>query len=181
MPWDPMGSRFTGNGPSTPYVVFPSMSAMIKTLIDHALIIENLDASTKQGAIPEIMAAVGKSKFVPAGQVRAIVKQLHEREALGSTGIGNGVAVPHVKSDKIKDLWLVLARSLSGVDYQAIDGRPVHTIFLMGAPASRAEDHLQCLRWVSTLARNPDFRRFVMDADGSDAIRELLHEMSAAS
>ena len=74
---------------------------------------------------------------------------------------------------------MALARSQEGIEYQAIDGRSVQTLFLIVAPSDQAEAHLEALRWISTLARNADFRRFVLSAAGADEIRELLREMSA--
>ena len=154
---------------------------MIDGLIDTAIIVEKLDSSAKSDVLAEILDAVVTSGRVKKAAKAAIRELLEEREALGSTGIGNGVAVPHVKSAVVKQVSLALARSQDGIEYQAIDGRPVHTLFLILAPESDAESHLAALRWVSTLARNPDFRRFVLAADGEDAIRDLLREMSASA
>jgi len=105
-------------------------------------------------------------------------KRLTEREAIGSTGLGNGVAVPHLKSDEVQGVTMVLARSKAGIEWQAIDGRPVHIVFLLVSPADEPEAHLRCLRWIATLARSADFRRFLLDAADVEAMRELLREMA---
>ena len=105
-------------------------------------------------------------------------KKLLDREAIGSTGLGNGVAVPHLKHEDIVAPSMVLARATVPIEWQAIDGRPVSIMFLVVSPAGDPESHLQCLRWISTLARNPDFRRFLTDARGVDQMRELLRELS---
>jgi mannitol/fructose-specific phosphotransferase system IIA component (Ntr-type) len=65
-----------------------------------------------------------------------------------------------------------------GLEWQAIDGKPVSILFLLVSPAAEPEQHLQCLRWISTLARNADFRRFLLDAADADAMRDLLREMA---
>jgi PTS system nitrogen regulatory IIA component len=110
--------------------------------------------------------------------LKAVRKKIIERENLGSTGIGNGIAVPHVKDRGIERISLVLARSNDGIDFAAVDGRDVNTVFTIFAPEDHADEHLQILRWISVLARNADFRSFVRNASGEAEIRDLLHEMS---
>jgi mannitol/fructose-specific phosphotransferase system IIA component (Ntr-type) len=72
---------------------------------------------------------------------------------------------------------LVLGRAKTGIEWQAIDGRPVQIVFFVVSPSDDPESHLQCLRWISTLVRNGDFRRFLLDAHGEAQIRELLREL----
>ena len=151
---------------------------MIRNLVQSAALIGELEASTKEAALKEMLgAAEGVSAF-PASARKALAKRLSEREAIGSTGLGNSVAVPHVKGDAVDSVTLVLARSHPGIDWQAIDGRPVHVLFLLVSPADEPETHLQCLRWIAGLARDADFRRFLLDAEGEEQIRDLLLEMS---
>lgn len=157
--------------------------AMITELIGSAVVVERLDASDKDDAIAEMIRAARQHGLVGERAATIVLQKVRERERLGSTGIGNGIAVPHVKLDPIEDakvekVAMVLARSPAGLDYDAVDGRPVHTLFLIVAPATAADEHLAVLRWVSTLARNADFRRFILDCDGEVEIRDLLREMS---
>lgn len=151
---------------------------MIHALIDSALILERLEASSKHDAIEEILTAAVDAKRLSRNRLTAIRKRIEEREALGSTGIGNGVAVPHVKVDSVQETLMILARSVEGIDYGAIDGRPVHVLFLIVAPKNAADEHLQLLRWISGLARNADFRRFFAHAADAAEIRDLLTEMT---
>lgn len=154
---------------------------MLQELIESAVIIESLSHRTKSEALREVLDACAEAGIVPRRELGAIGRLLEEREALGSTGIGNGVAVPHVKSRAVKNMSLALARCPDGLDYHAVDGQLVHTIFLILAPADRPQDHLQALRWVSSLARNPDFRRFVRGARDGQGMRDLLQEMSSSA
>ncbi len=147
-------------------------------LIARAAIVEALSAIEKPAALEEVLGIAVREKFVTKKQVADLGERLKAREAIGSTGIGNGVAIPHVKSDEIKTLGMVVARSVDGIDYQAIDGKPVHTVFLLLAPTAQAQQHLAALRWISGLARNGDFRRFFRAAKTAGEIRELLIEMS---
>ena len=153
---------------------------MFSKLIKTATIIESLAASTKADILKEMLQAGVDSGGLAVKNTVSLRKKLAEREKLGSTGIGNGVAVPHVKSGAISEVCMILGRSVQGIDYQAIDGQPVHTVFLLVVPTNQAEAHLQSLRWIASLARNPDFRRFVLNARGEVEIRELLHEMNSS-
>lgn len=151
---------------------------MIRDLIDSALVLEDLSATDKDAALDEILDHAVSEGVVAKRKRAAVRKLLGDREALGSTGIGNGVAVPHVKSADMDRICLVLARSTQGIPYDAVDGRDVTTVFMLLAPTDAADQHLQSLRWISSLARNQDFRRFVMSAADQAAVRDLLHEMS---
>lgn len=150
---------------------------MLKDLIDSALILESIQAVSKEAALDEILAAAVKAKLIRSKKSSVIRELLQKREELGSTGIGNGVAVPHVKADEIVKPSIVLARSTAGIPYAAVDGKDVRTLFMLLGPKNAAEEHLQVLRWISTLARSSDFRRFVIGAKGEAEIRDLLHEM----
>lgn len=154
---------------------------MIEDLIDSAVILEELESSGADQVLDEVLAAMVASGRLAERDVAAVGKKLAEREALGSTGIGNGVAVPHVKSERIDKISMALARSSSGIEYRAIDGRPVHIFFMILAPEDSADDHLRALRWISSLARNADFRRFVLSAGSEADLRDLLREMSASA
>ena len=142
-------------------------------------IIPDLTSGTRDDAIAEIVDALVDAGALSPELKDEFVKSIIKREKRGSTGFGHGVAVPHVKGDDVAKTTLVLARCRKGIEWQAIDGRPVHLIFLLVSPASEPENHLLCLRWIATLARNADFRRFLVDAKDDGAMRDLLREMTA--
>jgi mannitol/fructose-specific phosphotransferase system IIA component (Ntr-type) len=108
-----------------------------------------------------------------------VLKQLLAREAQGSTGLGNGVAVPHVKEADVAEIAVAVAINEAGIGFDAIDGRPVHIMFVvLGPKGGQPEQHLAVLRWVSTLARNADFRRFAQHVKSVEELRDLLLEMT---
>ena len=152
----------------------------MKKLVESALILPDLKAVTKEAALKELVQAAQEAGAFAKKAQAGLLKKLTEREQMGSTGIGNGVAVPHVKSEDVKALCLVLGRARKGIEWQAIDGQKSQIVFLLLAPQEAAEEHLRCLRWISGLARNHDFRRFFLDAADEAGIRELLLEMSPA-
>lgn len=151
---------------------------MIGALVDTAVLVAEIAATNKDGALKELLAVVQSSGGFTAKAAKHLQKRLLERETIGSTGLGNGVAVPHVKDESVTQVALVLARSKKGLEWNAIDGRPVHVLFLLVSPSTEPENHLHCLRWIASLARSSDFRRFLMDAADAGAMRDLLREMA---
>ena len=149
----------------------------IPELIEGALIVRELTAEAREAALAALLEQAAAAGTLTRRDLAPLRKALLEREKKGSTGIGSGVAVPHVKSKQVKRLSLVLACSQAGIEFHAIDGRPVHVIFLILAPEQEPEAHLLALRWISKLARNADFRRFVLQAQTDSQVRDLLREM----
>ncbi len=152
---------------------------MNHSLIESVVLPPSLKAGSREEAFAEILDHMVEGDAIGKSDRDGIFKQLLDREELGSTGLGNGVAVPHVKEAPVDGLRLAVAISEAGVPFGAIDGRPVHILFLVLGPCgSQPVEHLNVLRWVSGLARNGDFRRFALAADGCDGLRDLLVEMT---
>jgi len=147
-------------------------------LFSEDTILDQLPAKTKDeafGALLECLVAAGQ---IQKKDVAAIKRKLKDREKLATTGIGHGVAVPHVRSTQITRMSVCLGRSVEGIDYHAPDGQKVHTIFLIVAPNEPNEEHVKLLRWISTIGRDADFRRFVLAARNRTEILGLLKEKS---
>ena len=152
---------------------------MNKTLIESAVVVPELQSVDRDAALDEVLQAMVAAGRLKETDRATVLAQLIEREAQGSTGLGNGVAVPHVKEASVDQIVVGAAVTQAGIGFDAIDGRPVHIVFVVLGPADGApEDHLAVLRWVSTLARNADFRRFAMQATTAEAMQDLLVEMS---
>lgn len=149
----------------------------ISTLLNERLILPNLTSTTKQHVMAEVvehLAAVQTG--INAGE---LLKALLEREKLGSTGIGNGIAIPHGKLAGLSDIILVFARSTGGVPFEAIDGKPIHLIFLLVAPASSTGGHLKALARLSRLLKNDEFRQALLSAPtASDIMKTITGEDS---
>ncbi|HQO65059.1 MAG TPA: PTS sugar transporter subunit IIA, partial [Syntrophorhabdus sp.] len=106
-----------------------------------------------------------------------VVNVIFEREKLGSTGIGDGVAIPHGKLKGIRRIICVFGRSLHGVDFDSIDQKPAHIFFLLLAPENSASLHLKMLSRISKLLRDPSFRKRLMElADAHDIYRSVVEE-----
>jgi PTS system IIA component len=144
----------------------------ITELMNKDLIIPRLVAKTKKEALKELADCVVKkeSKVDSAELLRVLL----EREELGSTGIGDGIAIPHGKIKKIENLIVSFGRSLDGVDFQSMDGKPTHIIFLLIAPENSAGIHLKALARISRLLKDSAFRRNIMEATTSQEIYDII-------
>jgi PTS system nitrogen regulatory IIA component len=112
-----------------------------------------------------------KMEELDAAKARDI---LLEREKLGSTGIGNGVAIPHGKMEELENIVLVVGRSLQGVDFDALDQEPCTIFFLVLAPENVAGTHLRLLAHISRLLKDPDFQESFMEAREREGLFHLL-------
>ncbi len=105
-----------------------------------------------------------------------IFEILRERENLGSTGIGNGLAIPHGKLNGLDRMLIIVARSRKGVPFNAVDNRDVHIIFLLIAPGDAATTYLKVLARVSRLLKRPGVYEAIMEAESAEAIAHIIEE-----
>ncbi len=146
----------------------------ISTLLNERFILPELKGTTKQHVLEEVVEHMAASQAgINAGE---LLRALLEREKLGSTGIGNGIAIPHGKLAGLNDIILVFARSTAGVPFEAIDGKPIHLIFLLVAPASSTGGHLKALARLSRLLKNDDFRHRLLTAPTAADIQNAIAE-----
>ena len=141
------------------------------------LVFPDLAATDKGGALGEICA--GLSKAVPGVPPGKLADVLLEREKLGSTGVGEGVAIPHGKLVGVPGLVAGFARSVKGVDFAAIDGKPAHLFFVLIAPENSAGVHLKALARISRLFKQPQLRRQLLEAKSASEIWHLIVEEDA--
>lgn len=130
---------------------------------------------------PDVLAELSRSLVAahPELQQEKLVEVLQERERLGSTGIGEGVAIPHGKLAGLPQLVASFGVARDGVDFEAIDGRPTYLFFALVAPENSAGIHLKALARISRLFKNPDFRQAILDAQSPEEIYRLIAEEDA--
>ena len=134
-------------------------------------VIAALKVNGKKQALQELAA---KAAELTGQNERTIFEILHQREKLGSTGVGNGVAIPHGKLPKLNKLFGLFARLARPVDFEALDGQPVDLVFLLLAPADAGADHLKALARVSRLLRDKATCEKLRGTDKADALYALL-------
>lgn len=129
-------------------------------------------AKTKVEVLTELVNTVvnGGLKLNPT----VVVEILKQRENLGSTGIGDGVAIPHGKISEIDDLVVVFGRSIEGINYDSSDGKPAHLFFLLLAPENSSGQHLKVLDKISKMLKIENFREMLLKAKSSDDLYKII-------
>jgi PTS system nitrogen regulatory IIA component len=135
-----------------------------------------LKSSDRDGAIRELVEALAGAGSLPADAVEEVIAALVKREQNGSTGFGKGVAVPHVKHAKVKQMAGTIGRSSGGIDFAALDHQPVYSIFLLLSPDNAPQQHLQAMNIVFSNLQKDTFRRFLKLAATRETIVDLLDE-----
>jgi nitrogen PTS system EIIA component len=141
------------------------------------LILPELRATDKASVLGEICQALGEKN--PQLSAPRLAEVLLEREKLGSTGVGDGIAIPHGKLPGLSRLLAAFGRSRPGIDYQAIDGKPTYLFFVLFAPENSAGIHLKALARISRLFKTPSFRTAVVEAKDAAAIHKQISEEDA--
>jgi PTS system nitrogen regulatory IIA component len=140
-------------------------------LIAPNAVIPALKVTSKKQAIQELAAQAAQ---LTGHSERAITEILLQREKLGSTGVGSGIAIPHGKLPKLAKLFGMFARLEQPVDFEALDGQPVDLVFLLLAPETAGADHLKALARIARLLRDPDVATKLRASHDAEALYAVL-------
>ena len=146
----------------------------IDEILKKESVIADLVGKNKLEVIQEMTSCLKQNNIIKDDQV--LFTTLMEREKLGSTGIGENVAIPHGKSDELTQIITVFARSLGGVDFESLDQKQVHFVCMVIAPAHSTGQHLKALARISRLFKNQALREGILKAEDSNAIYSILLE-----
>ncbi|MDD3148877.1 MAG: PTS sugar transporter subunit IIA [Candidatus Riflebacteria bacterium] len=134
----------------------------------------NFEAENKEKAIEKFVASLQQTGSIK--EPEALKDALFEREKLGTTGVGGGIAMPHARSSAIKDLTVAFFRSEDGIDFKAIDNGPVNLVFMLLAPVSSGGPYLKLLAKISRLLRGEDFKTSLLEAKTAAEIMQIIKE-----
>jgi mannitol/fructose-specific phosphotransferase system IIA component (Ntr-type) len=151
-----------------------------REIVVAAAILPELRASKRDEAIAELVEALVAAGTIDGDDREAFLKAIVAREKRGSTGFGHGVAVPHVKSPQIERIGVAVGISREGVEFNALDRKPVHSIFLLLSPEERPEEHLEAMELIFGQLRHERFRNFLRQASRVEDILTLLDEADAS-
>jgi PTS system nitrogen regulatory IIA component len=135
---------------------------------------DDLQAKTKTEALVELSSMITKGSVTL--DKSQIIDVLQQREKLGSTGIGDGVAIPHGKVSALEELVVAFGRSKNGVAFDSMDGKPVHLFFLLLAPENCTGQHLKALAKISKMLKAGNFRRKLMEAKSKSDLYKVIIE-----
>jgi len=138
--------------------------------------IPELDNADRDAAIGALVSALAKAGRIPAQSAREITEAVIKRENEASTGMGKGVAVPHVKHTAAKKVMAAIAQSDAGIDFAALDEQPVYSIILLVSPTDSPDDHLQAMELLFKHLQKERFRKFLRQCRLPEQLEDLLTE-----
>jgi nitrogen PTS system EIIA component len=144
----------------------------IAKILSPEVVIAGLVGGNKEEVLKELCDKINING-VSSEKLLAVIE---ERESLGSTGIGEGVAIPHGKIGKLEQIAIVFGRSQKGVEFESIDGRPAHLFFMLLAPDKNPGEHLKALARVSKMLKNIEFRNALLAAGNAEEIISLIEQ-----
>jgi mannitol/fructose-specific phosphotransferase system IIA component (Ntr-type) len=158
-----------------------AMAPKLLGFLDREAIVTGLSATTKEEAIRELVSVAVSRGLVDAKHEAEVAQAVMDREKKGTTGLGDGIAVPHVKEHPhVKALCGAFGRSTTGIPFDAIDGKRVTLVFLILGAKGTSADHIVVLKKLAGLRQNEHFLRFLREAKDRDTIAEIIEEMAVA-
>ena len=151
----------------------------LREIVVEKAIITSLQSSKRDEVLGELLDALVAADAIGADRRDPYLKEALKRERKGSTGFGHGVAVPHVKASGLDRLTVAIGISEAGVDFNALDKQPVHSIFLLISPEERPEEHIDAMEAIFGNLSKDQFRRFLRQAADIKEIITLLEEADA--
>ncbi len=134
--------------------------------------IVDLKGETKEEIIAELVDSLANNDAITDRD--KVLQAVLEREKIMSTGIGDGIAIPHGKSDSVERLIAALGTQRRGVDFEALDGEPAYVFFLLVSPANVSGPHIKALARISRLLKNDEFKKKLIAAESSTAIIDII-------
>ncbi|UCD52066.1 MAG: PTS sugar transporter subunit IIA [Phycisphaerales bacterium] len=138
--------------------------------------IPELEAKDRDGAIGELVGALVQAGRLPAELAEPVAQAVIKRENEASTGMGKGVAVPHVKHEAVTDVVGVVGQSSVGIDFAALDEQPVYSVLLLISPIDNSDAHLQAMEKIFKHLQKEKFRKFLRQCQTPEAFEDLLRE-----
>jgi len=138
--------------------------------------IPELKSDYRDGVIAELVTALDKAGKLGRGNREDVIKAVVKREKEASTGMGKGVALPHVKHHAVKDVVAAVGQSSMGIDFVALDKQPVYSVILLISPADSPDRHLQAMESIFKHLQKEKFRKFLRQSQNAEQIEDLLRE-----
>lgn len=144
----------------------------INEILSLDVILTELKANNKKSVIEELAESLFEKKIIP--NKSELVRVLLEREELGSTGIGENVAIPHAKMKGLDKIITAFGISNGGIEFDSLDRRPVNFVFMLIAPENAPGNHLKALARISRLLKNPEFKANLLRAPDKETVYEII-------
>jgi mannitol/fructose-specific phosphotransferase system IIA component (Ntr-type) len=148
-----------------------------KDFVCFKALVGELKATDRDAAIAELVSALENAGKVSVEDAKKITKAVIKRENEASTGMGKGVAIPHVKHAAVEEILATVGHSTPGIDFSALDKKPVYSVILLLSPVNDPDKHLRAMEKIFKHLQNERFRKFLRQSDTPDKIEDLLREV----
>jgi mannitol/fructose-specific phosphotransferase system IIA component (Ntr-type) len=139
-------------------------------------IVPEVEAKDRDGVIAELVSALKRQGQLGRATAKEITKAVIKRENEASTGMGKGVAIPHVKHQTVKKMTATVGQSSSGIDFDSLDKKPVYSVILLISPLDEPDKHLQAMEIIFRHLQQDKFRKFLRQSQTREQIEDLLKE-----
>ena len=143
-------------------------------------IVSRLQSQERDAVIAELVESLVQAGCINSAQMKEITQKIIEREKQGSTGIGKGIAVPHIKHPSVKNIIGTIGCSKEGVDFSSLDKAPVYSVLLLISPPNNPDRHLEAMESLFSHLQREMFRKFLRQAESKEEIVDLLKEADEA-
>lgn len=147
--------------------------------VNEQALVTRLKSTDRDDVVAELVDALVEAGAAPAELRDDLIQEIIQREKNGSTGFGKGVAVPHVKHEKLGKMVATIGLSEDGVDFNALDKAPVFAVVLLLSPKDKPDEHLQAMENIFANLQKDQFRRFLRQAGSKEEIIDLLKDADA--
>ncbi len=139
-------------------------------------VIPDLQAATREEAIEQLITALAEAGALPKKNIKEAIAAVMAREKQATTGIGKGIALPHAKIKSIKKVIGAIGRSGRGIDFNALDSKPVYVVLLLLSNPDNPDEHLQAMETIFKHVQRDIFRKFLRQSETTEAIADLIQE-----
>ena len=148
----------------------------LSDIVCFSAIVADLQSSDRNGAIRELVRHLHSAGRLGSGDPEKLSREVIKRENEASTGMGKGVALPHVKTEGLENPVAAIGRSSQGLDFRALDKQPVYSVILLISPKQDPDRHLQAMELLFRNLNHDDFRRFLRQAQSVEEIEEIIRD-----
>ncbi len=148
----------------------------LSDIVCFSAIIPDLEAKDRNGAIRELVGLLERNGCLGRCDPEKLTRAIIQRENEASTGMGKGVALPHIKAEGVEEPVAAIGRSSQGIDFRSLDKQPVYTILLLVSPKENPDKHLQAMEILFRNLNQDDFRRFLRQAQTVEEIAEVVRD-----
>lgn len=159
------------------FIVTTDATIKLKGVFPADRIIFPLQQSSKDQVVQELAGGLVATGQIAQKDIGKFVKEILARESLGTTAIGKGIAIPHIRTELSSSLVALLGFSPDGIDFNALDKQPTHAVFMLASPMAHKDQQIRILGRIAAVANHENFSKFLLQCKSAQAVSDLLGEI----